>query len=178
MYSLKRKGKIQEILKYPHPVLAKKARNVESFDETLESLLLDMLETMYHSKGIGLAAPQIGISLRVLVMDLSEVGEEKELYKIVNPKIISTTEETDIQEEGCLSVPGVQVPVKRPQGVRFSYFNEKGEEKVVDAEGMLARCFLHELDHLEGKTFFAHLSSVRRSRILKVYKPDILPSEE
>ncbi|EJP6470799.1 peptide deformylase [Clostridium botulinum] len=138
---------IRNIRKYGDDLLRKKSRKIEKIDDRILTLLEDMEETMYSADGVGLAAPQVGILKRVVVID---VGEG--LIKLINPEIIETEgNETDV--EGCLSVPGEQGEVERPYKVKVKALNEKGEEIVLEGEGLLARAFCHEIDHLDGILF-------------------------
>ncbi|AWI03940.1 peptide deformylase [Clostridium drakei] len=138
---------LRNIRKYGDDLLRKKSRKVENIDDRIVTLLDDMAETMYEADGVGLAAPQVGILKRVVVID---VGEG--ILKLVNPEIIST-EGSYIDEEGCLSVPGEQGKVERPYKVKVKALNEKGEEIIVEGEELLARALCHEIDHLEGILF-------------------------
>lgn len=138
---------LRNIRKYGDDLLRKKSRKVENIDDRIVTLLDDMAETMYDADGVGLAAPQVGILKRVVVID---VGEG--ILKLVNPEIIST-EGSYIDEEGCLSVPGEQGKVERPYKVKVKALNEKGEEIIIEGEELLARALCHEIDHLEGILF-------------------------
>lgn len=138
---------IRNIRKYGDDLLRKKSRKIEKIDDRILTLLEDMEETMYSADGVGLAAPQVGILKRAVVID---VGEG--LIKLINPEIIET-EGNEIDVEGCLSVPGEQGEVERPYKVKVKALNEKGEEIVLEGEGLLARAFCHEIDHLDGILF-------------------------
>lgn len=138
---------LRNIRKYGDDLLRKKSRKVENINDRIVTLLDDMAETMYDADGVGLAAPQVGVLKRVVVID---VGEG--ILKLVNPEIIST-EGSYIDEEGCLSVPGEQGKVERPYKVKVKALNEKGEEIIVEGEELLARALCHEIDHLEGILF-------------------------
>ncbi|WP_061316952.1 peptide deformylase [Clostridium botulinum] len=138
---------IRNIRKYGDELLRKKSRKIEKIDDRILTLLEDMVETMYSAEGIGLAAPQVGILKRAVVID---VGEG--LIKLINPEIIET-EGNQKDVEGCLSVPGEQGEVERPYKVKVKALNEKGEEIVLEGEGLLARAFCHEIDHLDGVLF-------------------------
>lgn len=131
-----------------------------------------MLETMYAAPGIGLAAIQIGVPKRVIVMDLAREGEEPEPRYFVNPEILDPAENTLPYEEGCLSVPEFYEEVDRPERCRVRYLDYHGAKQEVEAEGMLAVCIQHEMDHLEGVLFIDHLSRLKRERILKKLKKD------
>ncbi|MCC5423208.1 peptide deformylase [Clostridium botulinum] len=138
---------IRNIRKYGDELLRKKSRKIEKIDDRILTLLEDMVETMYNAEGVGLAAPQVGILKRVVVID---VGEG--LIKLINPEIIET-EGNQKDVEGCLSVPGEQGEVERPYKVKVKALNEKGEEIVLEGEDLLARAFCHEIDHLDGVLF-------------------------
>lgn len=146
---------------YPDPVLRAENGEVDVFDEKLEQLVQDMKETMYEKDGVGLAAPQVGISLRLAVVAF----EDKE-YVLVNPRIVESSGE-QVGEEGCLSVPGIYEKVKRADRVVVEGVDEKGNPIRLEAEGFLARAFAHEIDHLNGVLFIDHLSPLKRSFVKK-----------
>ena len=151
--------------------LKKISTPVEAVTDALRTLMDDMLETMYDAPGIGLAAVQIGEPIRVIVMDLARDGEEPAPRYYVNPEILSTSEDTQGYEEGCLSVPDYYDEVERPSKVTLRYMNYQGETVTEEAEGLYAVCVQHEMDHLEGVLFIDHLSRLRRDRaITKVKK--------
>ncbi len=155
---------ILPILKYGAPELRIVSRNVESFNGNLDEIVKNMVETMYAAPGIGLAANQVGINIRLATIDLS-VGEEPgKLIVLCNPEIVST-EGTQKNDEGCLSVPDFSETVSRPQKMIVHGINAKGEEIQIEAEGLLARCLSHEIDHLNGVLFVDHLSSLKRTLI-------------
>jgi peptide deformylase len=158
---------LREILVAPDPKLKIKARRVETFDDELRKLLDDMVETMYAAKGIGLAAPQIGVPLRAIVMDLARDEEEASPRKFLNPEIVWESEEEVPCEEGCLSVPGQYAEVTRPAQCRVRYQDENGVRHEIDCDGLLAVCIQHEMDHLEGVLFVDHLSTLKRNMILR-----------
>lgn len=151
------------ILRYPDPRLKKVAKEVTQFDDQLVQLTKDMAETMYAAPGVGLAATQVDVHKRVIVVDVSE--DQSNLIVFVNPKIIESSEATQPYEEGCLSVPGIYERVERPELVRIKAFNEKGEPFELDCEGLLAVCIQHEIDHLDGKVFVEYLSQLKQTRI-------------
>ncbi|HEY9236424.1 MULTISPECIES: peptide deformylase [Phenylobacterium] len=162
---------IREILVVPNPVLKQVSQPVDRVDDELRALMDDMLETMYDAPGIGLAAIQIGVAKRVIVMDLAGPDEEKAPRYFVNPEILWSSEDTAPYEEGCLSVPEVYDEVERPAQVKLKYLNYQGEEVIEDAEGLFAVCIQHEMDHLEGVLFIDHLSRLKRDRaVAKVKK--------
>lgn len=150
------------ILHYPDPRLHTKAQPVAVVDERIRQLVRDMAETMYAAPGVGLAATQINVHERVIVIDISE--DKSGLLALINPKIVARDGEQEC-EEGCLSVPGIYDIVKRAEHVRVRALNEKGEHIEFDAEGLLAVCVQHEIDHLEGKVFVEYLSQLKQNRI-------------
>lgn len=155
---------IRNILVFPHPNLRKVATAVEDFDDSLRLLVSDMFETMYEAPGIGLAATQIDVHKRVLVVDVSENKDRPLVF--INPEIVSQEGEEE-HEEGCLSVPGFYELVKRPEKVKVKAMNEHGEAFEMDADGLLAVCIQHEIDHLNGKVFVDYISGLKRDRIKK-----------
>ena len=155
-----------EILQAPHPLLKAKAKPVDGIDEEVRRLIADMFETMYKAPGIGLAAPQVGVSKRIVVMDVAD-GEERRPMVLINPEILWRSSERATAEEGCLSLPGQFADVTRPVAVRVRFRNEQGEEIELPAEGLLARCVQHELDHLDGILFVDHLTALRRNMIMR-----------
>lgn len=162
---------IREILTVPSPILKQVSQPVEAVDDDLRALMDDMLETMYDAPGIGLAAIQIGVPKRVIVMDLAGPDQERQPRHFVNPEILWSSEDTAPYEEGCLSVPEVYDEVDRPARVRLRYLNYQGELVEEDAEGLFAVCIQHEMDHLEGVLFIDHLSRLKRDRaVAKVKK--------
>jgi peptide deformylase len=150
------------ILHHPDPRLRIKAAPVEAFDATLERLVADMLETMYAAPGIGLAATQVDVHRRVLVADVSR--EQDQPICLVNPVLLETAGEEEM-EEGCLSVPGVYETVQRADRIRVRACNVRGEPFELAADGLLAVCIQHEMDHLEGRLFVDYLSTLKRNRI-------------
>ena len=152
------------ILEYPDPRLRTVAQPVQTVDDDLRSLIDDMLETMYASKGIGLAATQVNVHRRLLVADVSE--EQDQPLVFINPEIVSRAE-TSASQEGCLSVPGIFEDVERAQKVRVRAIGRDGEPFEMDLEGLQAVCVQHEMDHLEGKLFVDYLSELKRQRIRK-----------
>ena len=157
---------IKRILTEPDPFLRKKSENVKKVDGDTRQLMDDMLETMYNAPGIGLAAIQIGVPKRVIVMDISKGEEKKPLY-FVNPEIIWSSKEDATYEEGCLSVPGQFAEIDRPDKCHVKYLDYYGNKKELKAEGLLATCIQHEMDHLEGILFIDHLSKLKKNLIVK-----------
>ncbi|MBC9252975.1 peptide deformylase [Pseudomonas alcaligenes] len=156
---------ILNILEFPDPRLRTIAKPVTVFDTALNTLIDDMFETMYAAPGIGLAATQVNVHKRVVVMDLSEDKSEPRVF--INPEFESLTEEMDQYQEGCLSVPGFYENVDRPQKVKIKAQGRDGKPYELIAEGLLAVCIQHECDHLNGKLFVDYLSSLKRDRIKK-----------
>ena len=150
------------ILRYPDPRLHTRAAPVLKVDDSIRKLVADMAETMYEAPGIGLAATQVDVHQRVVVIDVSE--DKSALLALINPEIISRSGE-QVCEEGCLSVPGIYDKVTRAEQVRVRALNQKGETFELDAEGLLAVCIQHELDHLDGKVFVEYLSKLKQTRI-------------
>lgn len=150
------------------PVLRERAIEVETTDDDLRRLVDDMFATMYAAEGIGLAAPQVGVGQRVLVVDLND--EESGRYALVNPRIVEKGREMDRVEEGCLSIPGVSEYVERPVSITVEALDPAGAPVRIEASGMLARCLQHEIDHLDGILFIDHLSPLKRSMLLKRYR--------
>lgn len=151
------------ILCYPDPRLHTVAKPVTQFDDALRALAADMIETMYDSKGVGLAATQVNVHERLLVMDVSE--EHNQPQVLINPELLWASEERVKNEEGCLSVPGIFDGVERPERVKIQALNEHGETVIIEAEGLMAICIQHEMDHLMGKVFVEYLSVLKRMRI-------------
>ena len=165
---------IREILTVPNPVLKQVSEPVAGgVTDDIRSLMDDMLETMYAAPGIGLAAIQIGVPLRVIVMDLAGEEEDKAPRYFVNPEILETVEETAPYEEGCLSVPDIYDEIERPVRARIRYLNYAGEQVEEWADGMYAVCIQHEMDHLEGTLFIDYLSRLKRQRAIEKVKKAI-----
>jgi peptide deformylase len=155
------------IITAPDPRLKTVSEPVGHVDDALRALMDDMLETMYAAPGIGLAAVQVGVPKRVLVMDLAPEGEPRAPRYFINPEIVSVSDEMKEYEEGCLSVPEMYELVERPAQARVKFLDYDGKEQVIDADGMLAVCLQHEMDHLEGILFIDHLSKLKRDMILR-----------
>ena len=158
---------IRKILTEPDPFLRQKSINVDKVNDEIRSLMDDMLETMYDAPGIGLAAIQIGVPKRIIVMDLSKPDEKKNPQYFVNPKIITKSKNDASYEEGCLSVPNQFAEVSRPDFCKITYLDYQGHEKILEATGLLATCIQHEMDHLEGILFIDYLSKLKKSMIVK-----------
>ncbi len=158
-----------EILEFPDPRLRTKAQPVDVVDDALRALVDDMFETMYAAPGIGLAATQVDVHKRLLVVDVSP--DKTEPYALINPRIVEMDGEA-VTEEGCLSVPGYYEEVTRAEHIRVRFLNREGEETEMEAEGLLAVCIQHEIDHLDGKLFVDYLSEAKRQRIRKRLQKD------
>lgn len=154
-----------EILEFPDPRLRTVAKPVEKVDDELRKLIDDMFETMYDAPGIGLAATQVNVHKRVIVMDLSDEKNEPRVF--INPEITPLTQDLAPYEEGCLSVPGFYEKVKRPARVKITALDRDGNEFEEEADELLATCIQHEIDHLEGKLFVDYVSRLKRDRIKK-----------
>jgi peptide deformylase len=158
---------IRPIIIAPDPVLKTKAKPVENIDGGIVRLMDDMLETMYRAPGIGLAAPQIGVLQRVIVVDVADKGEKPQPFAMANPEILWHSDETSVHNEGCLSLPDQYADVTRPKQVRLRYIDRDGEVRELDADNLLATCVQHEIDHLNGVLFIDHISLLKRNMILR-----------
>ena len=158
---------LRQILTEPNEILRKKSLPVEKVDEDLQKLMDDMLETMYAAPGIGLAAIQVGVPKRVIVLDIAPKDKPKNPMFFVNPEIITKSENSSTYEEGCLSVPGQFAEVNRPDKCHIKYLDYYGQPKEIKADGMLATCIQHEIDHLEGILFIDYLSKLKKTMIIK-----------
>lgn len=158
---------IREIIVAPDPRLKQISTPVERVDDDLRALMDDMLETMYDAPGIGLAAVQVGVPKRIIVMDLARDGEDPQPRFFVNPEVLSVSDDTAVYEEGCLSVPDFYEDVERPAHCRIRYLDYNGNPQEEDCDALFATCFQHEMDHLEGILFIDHLSKLKRSMMLK-----------
>ena len=158
---------VKQILIEPNKFLRQISKPVEKVTKDEQNLMDDMLDTMYAANGIGLAAIQIGVPKRIIVMDLSKDSEKKDPKYFVNPVIKSKNLEKSIYEEGCLSVPDQFAEIERPKKIEIEYLDYHGEKKLLKAEGLLATCIQHEMDHLEGILFIDYLSKLKKSMIIK-----------
>ena len=158
---------IKQIITEPNKILRQVSKPVQKVTKEEQSLMDDMLDTMYHANGIGLAAIQIGIPKRIIVMDIAKKDEEKNPMYFVNPVIKNKNKDLSTYEEGCLSVPNQFAEVDRPATCEVEYLNYHGEKKILKAEGLLATCIQHEMDHLEGILFIDYLSKLKKSMIIK-----------
>ena len=159
-----------QILQVPHPVLKRVAAPVEAVTDELRRLMDDMLAAMYAAPGIGLAAPQVGVGKRVIVLDLGKEEATREPLRMANPELLWTSDDSVALEEGCLSLPDQFAEVKRPSAVRVGYLDAHGNRQELAADGMLARCLQHEIDQLDGALFVDHLSPLRRNMLLRKHE--------
>jgi peptide deformylase len=157
----------RKILIEPDPILRKKCERLEQVDDSTRKLMKDMLETMYAAPGIGLAAVQVGILKRLVVIDISKNQEKKDPLFLINPEIIHKSEKTSIYEEGCLSLPGQFAEIERPAECFLKYVDYEGKEKELKAKGLLSTCIQHEIDHLNGILFIDYLSKLKKDMIIK-----------
>ena len=155
------------IITAPDPRLKIQAKPVAKVDAKVRRLMDDMLETMYHAIGIGLAAPQVGAAQRVVVVDVARDGEKPQPLRLANPEILWRSEELMTANEGCLSLPEHYADVERPAAVRIRYLDHENEIREIEAKGLLATCLQHEIDHLDGMLFVDHISSLKRGMILR-----------
>jgi peptide deformylase len=160
---------IRPILQLPDPVLRRVSTPVAKIDDEIKKLIKDMFETMYDAPGIGLAAVQIGVAKRVVTIDATRGEDEKNPMVFINPEIISSSEDVDVNEEGCLSIAEFYEEVERPTAVTVRYMDEKGKTKEIEADGLLARALQHEIDHLNGVLFIDHISKLKRDRVTKKF---------
>ena len=158
------------ILRYPDPRLHKVAAEVSQVDDNIRKLIKDMAQTMYAAPGIGLAAPQVDVHKRIIVMDITESHDQLRVF--INPRLLEARGEAEC-EEGCLSVPGIYEKVRRAERVTVSALDQRGEPFTLEAEGLLAVCIQHEMDHLEGKVFVEYLSRLKQQRILGKLKKQL-----
>jgi peptide deformylase len=169
---------LREIIKLPDPRLRLVSKPVKDIDDELRGLVADMFETMYAAPGIGLAAIQVGIPQRVVTLDLAKKEEPRKPKVVINPEILWTSEERNTYEEGCLSIPELYEEVERPAQVKVRYTDLEGQPHEVEANGLLATCLQHEIDHLNGVLFIDHLSRLKRDRIIKKFTKAAKRAEE
>ena len=163
----------KQILTIPDPLLRKVSEPVTSVNTEVKNLMDDMLETMYAAPGIGLAAVQVGVLKRIIVIDLSKDGEKKDPLFIVNPQITFKSDELISYEEGCLSIPNQFAEVKRPSTCKVNFLDYNGKKREINADGLLATCIQHEVDHLNGVLFIDHLSKLKKNIIIKKTKKQV-----
>ncbi|WP_187969453.1 peptide deformylase [Aquibium microcysteis] len=161
---------IKPLVILPDPILREVSRPVERVDGDVARLADDMLETMYDAPGIGLAAIQVGVPLRMLVVDLSKEGEERDPHVVINPQILSSSDARNVHEEGCLSIPDYYAEVERPATIRLRYLDRQGAEREMEADGLMATCLQHEIDHLNGILFIDHISRLKRDMVVRKFK--------
>ncbi|MBL0370432.1 peptide deformylase [Rhizobium sp. KVB221] len=160
---------IKPLIILPDPILRQVSTKVEQVNGEIRTLADDMLATMYDAPGIGLAAIQIGIPKRLLVIDLSKDGDEKAPQVFINPEILSSSDERSVYEEGCLSIPDYYAEVERPAKIAVNYVDIDGKQQSIEAEGLLATCLQHEIDHLNGVLFIDHISRLKREMVIKKF---------
>ncbi|CCB63872.1 peptide deformylase [Hyphomicrobium sp. MC1] len=158
------------ILTIPDPVLRKISDPVERVDDAVVKLMDDMLETMYAAPGVGLAAPQVGVLRRVVVLDTSDEGEPPNPLAMANPELVALGSTTRLHEEGCLSIPDVRVEIERPAEVTVRYIDRNGKEQELKADGLLATAIQHEIDHLDGQLIIDFLSRLKRDMVIRKFK--------
>ncbi len=159
-----------DIVTLPDPILRQVAAPVERVDDALRQLAADMLETMYDAPGIGLAAPQVGVSRRLIVLDVSEKEGQSNPLVMINPEIRSLADERRVYEEGCLSIPDVKIEIERPAGLTVRYLDRNGQIQELAADGLLATAIQHEIDHLDGRLIIDFLSRLKRDIIVRRFK--------
>jgi peptide deformylase len=160
---------IKPLIILPDPILRQPSRPFEQVDTEVLRLADDMLETMYDAPGIGLAAVQIGVPRRMLVIDISRDDEENKPQVFINPEIVATSDDRSVYEEGCLSIPDYYAEVERPATVTVQYIGRDGKEQTIEADGLLATCLQHEIDHLNGILFIDHISRLKREMVIKKF---------
>ncbi len=158
------------IILLPDPVLRRVAEPIATVDEAVRRLAEDMLETMYAAPGVGLAAPQVNVSRRLIVLDVSEKEEEKQPFVMINPQIVRKSEKPNVHEEGCLSIPDVRVEIERPAEVVVQYLDREGKPQELEADDLLATCIQHELDHLDGRLLIDYMSRLKRDMVVRRFK--------
>ncbi len=160
---------IKPLIILPDPILRQVSKPIETMDGEVKKLADDMLETMYDAPGIGLAAIQIGVARRMLVLDVSKEGEDKKPLVFINPEIVASSDARSVYEEGCLSIPDYYAEVERPAGITVKHLDRDGKEQVTEAEGLLATCLQHEIDHLNGVLFIDHISKLKREMVIRKF---------
>jgi peptide deformylase len=160
---------IKPLIILPDPVLRQQSRPIEQVDAEVLRLADDMLETMYDAPGIGLAAVQVGVPRRMLVIDVSRDDEEKKPVVFINPEILKVSDDVSAYEEGCLSIPDYYAEVERPASLTMRYIDRDGKQQTIDADGLLATCLQHEIDHLNGILFIDHISRLKREMVIKKF---------
>ena len=160
---------IKPLIILPDPILRQVSQPIETVDGEVQKLADDMLETMYDAPGIGLAAIQIGVARRMLVLDVAKDGEDKKPLVFINPEIVSATDTRSVYEEGCLSIPDYYAEVERPAAITVRHLDRDGKQQVTEADGLLATCLQHEIDHLNGVLFIDHISKLKREMVIRKF---------
>jgi len=160
---------IKPLIILPDPILRQVSKPIETVDSEVKKLADDMLETMYDAPGIGLAAIQIGVPRRMLVLDVSKEGDEKAPLVFINPEIVTSSDDRSVYEEGCLSIPDYYAEVERPAAITVRHLDREGKEQLTKAEGLLATCLQHEIDHLNGVLFIDHISKLKREMVVRKF---------
>ncbi|MCV3736488.1 peptide deformylase [Rhizobium sp. TRM96647] len=160
---------IKPLIILPDPILREVSSPLEAINDETRRLADDMLETMYDAPGIGLAAIQVGVPRRMLVLDVSKDGEEKTPLVFINPEIVASSDARSVYEEGCLSIPDYYAEVERPATISVRYLDRDGKEQTIDADGLLATCLQHEIDHLDGVLFIDHISKLKRDMVIRKF---------
>ena len=160
---------IKPLIILPDPILRQVSKSIETVDSEVKKLADDMLETMYDAPGIGLAAIQIGVARRMLVLDVAKDGEDKKPLVFINPEIVASSAERSVYEEGCLSIPDYYAEVERPARITVRHIGLDGREQITEAEGLLATCLQHEIDHLNGVLFIDHISRLKREMVIRKF---------
>ena len=160
---------IKPLIILPDPILRQVSQPIETVDGEMRKLADNMLETMYDAPGIGLAAIQIGVARRMLVLDVSKDGEDKQPLVFINPEVVAATDARSVYEEGCLSIPDYYAEVERPAGITVKHLDRDGKERLTEAEGLLATCLQHEIDHLNGVLFIDHISKLKREMVIRKF---------
>lgn len=160
---------IKPLIILPDPILRQVSTPVDKVDATITRLADDMLDTMYDAPGIGLAAVQIGVARRMLVIDVSKEDEERQPQVFINPEILKSSEDFSVYEEGCLSIPDYYAEVERPASITVRFLDRLGKQQIMDVDGLLATCLQHEIDHLNGVLFIDHISRLKREMVIKKF---------
>ena len=160
---------IKPLIILPDPILRQVSKPIETVDSEVQKLADDMLETMYEAPGIGLAAIQIGVARRMLVLDVSKEGEDKKPLVFINPDVVSASDTRSVYEEGCLSIPDYYAEVERPATITVKHLDRDGKEQLTEADGLLATCLQHEIDHLNGVLFIDHISKLKREMVIRKF---------
>ncbi|EYR83254.1 MULTISPECIES: peptide deformylase [unclassified Shinella] len=160
---------IKPLIILPDPILRQVSKPIETIDSEVKKLADDMLETMYDAPGIGLAAIQIGVARRMLVLDVSKEGEDKKPLVFINPEVVSASDTRSVYEEGCLSIPDYYAEVERPAVITVKHLDRDGKEQLTEADGLLATCLQHEIDHLNGVLFIDHISKLKREMVIRKF---------